>query len=88
VVDPPEGVVDERSLLERLREAPQKILNFVAETGTTYISHTLGRIKSFWPQARLEVLAEGAAADCSEEKFCEYCQEAQPIAEKIRKSLE
>jgi hypothetical protein len=32
---------------------------------------------------RLEVFAQGAAADCSEEQFSEYLLEARPVAEKI-----
>jgi hypothetical protein len=44
-------------------------------------------VKSFWPKARLEVLAQGAAADCSEEQFSEYLLEARPIAEKIVESV-
>jgi hypothetical protein len=89
VVDPLEdGVVDGRSLLERLREAPQKVLSFVTEASTTYVSHALGLVKSFWPKARLEVLAQGVAADCSEEQFSKYLLQAMPVAEKIVESIE
>jgi hypothetical protein len=77
-----DGAADGRSLLERLRGAPQKALKFVAKASTTYVSHALGLVKSFWPKARLEVLAQGVAADCSEEQFSEYLLEARPIAEK------
>lgn len=34
------------------------------------------------------VLADGMAADCSEEKFIEYLQEVMPVAEKSVESLE
>jgi hypothetical protein len=88
MVDPQEGgEADGRSLLERLLEAPQKILSFIAEAPTTCISHALGLVKSFWPMAQLEVLAQGAAADCSEEQFNEYLLEAQLVAEKIVESV-
>jgi chromosome segregation ATPase len=60
MVDPREdGAEDEPPLLDRLRGAPQKILNFVTEAATTYVGHALGLVKSFWPKARLEVLAGG-----------------------------
>jgi hypothetical protein len=89
VVDPLEDdAADGRSLLERLRGALQKVLSFIAEASTTYVSHALGLVKSFWPKARLEVLAQGVAADCSEENFSEYRLGARPIAEKIVESLE
>jgi hypothetical protein len=52
MVDLQEGSeADGRSLLERLLGAPQKILSFIAEAPTTCVSHALGLVKSFWPQA-------------------------------------
>jgi hypothetical protein len=84
MVDPQEdGVEDGPPLLDRLRGAPQKILNFVTEAATLYVGHALGLVKSFWPKARLEVLAEGAAAECTDENFREYLLEVRPVAEKI-----
>jgi hypothetical protein len=48
MVDPlEEGAVDNRTLLERLREAPYKIASYVSKTTRTYIAHVLGLIKSF-----------------------------------------
>jgi hypothetical protein len=89
VVDPQEDAVAAgSSLVERLRGAPQKILSYVTEASTTYISHTLGLVRSFWPEARLDVLAKGMAEGCSEEQFREYRREARPMAEKIVESLE
>jgi hypothetical protein len=88
MVDPQEGgEADGRSLLERLLGAPQKVLNFITEAPTTCVSHALSFVKSFWPQARLEVFAHGAAADCSEEQFSKYLLEARPVAEKIVESV-
>jgi hypothetical protein len=87
VVDPLEdGATDGQSLLERLRGAPQKVLSFITEASTTYVSNALGLVKSFWPKARLEVLAQGVAADCPEEKFSEYLLEARLVAKKIVES--
>jgi hypothetical protein len=88
MVDPQEGgKADGRSQLERPLGAPQKVLSFIAEAPITCVSHALSFIKSFWPQARLEVFAQGAAADCSEEQFSEYLLEARPVAEKIVESV-
>jgi hypothetical protein len=33
--------------------------SFVTEASTTYVSHALGLVKSFWFKARLEVFAQG-----------------------------
>jgi hypothetical protein len=89
VVDPQEGgAADGRSLLDQLHGAPQKVLSFIAKAPTTYVSHALGLVKSFWPKAQVEVLAQGVATDCSEEQFSEYLLEARPVAEKIVESRE
>jgi hypothetical protein len=88
MVDPQEGdEADGRSLLERLLGAPQKILNFLTEAPIACVSHALSFVKSFWPEAQLEVFSQGVAAECSEEQFNEYLQEAQPVAKKIVKSV-
>jgi hypothetical protein len=48
MVDPTEeGVVNNRTLLDNLREAPQKIASYVSEATKTYMAHVLGLVKSF-----------------------------------------
>jgi hypothetical protein len=77
MVDPQEGSeADGRSLLERLLGALQKVLSFRTEAPIACVSHALSFVKSFWPEARLEAFAQGVAAECSEEQFNEYLQEA------------
>jgi phage gp36-like protein len=89
MVDPlEEGIVDNRTLLERLREAPQMVASYVSGTTKAYVTHVLGLIKPFWPKANVEPLAEGKAADCSEEKFAEYLKDIKPVADKIVENLE
>jgi len=53
-----------------------------------YVAHVLGLVKPYWPVANLIPLGEGMAAECTEEKFAEYLEEVNPIAEKVIKSLE
>jgi hypothetical protein len=65
----------------------KKVLNFITKAPITCVSHALSFVKSFWSQARLEVLVQGVAADCSEEQFSEYLLEARPVAEKIVESV-
>jgi len=84
MVDPPEGgVANEKSLLERLCEAPRNITEYLADTIKTYVGHTLGLVKSYWPKADLSPLADGMAADCSEEKFSEDVEDLKPVAQKL-----
>jgi hypothetical protein len=88
MVEPQEGgKADGRSLLERLLGAPQKVLSFLTEAPIACVRHALSFVKSFWPKARLEAFAQAVAAECSEEQFNEYLQEAPPVAEKIVKSV-
>ena len=78
MVDPPkEGVPSAKTLVERLREAPQKD-----------VVHVLELFKSYWHQANLVPLGKGVAVECSEEKFSEFREEVKPIAGEIVKSLE
>jgi hypothetical protein len=73
MVDPPEeGEASPRSLLERLREAPKKVLKFLSEAPVACVSNTLVYVKSFLPSARLDIFVQGMAADCTDERFDEY----------------
>ncbi|XP_039787116.1 uncharacterized protein LOC120653432 [Panicum virgatum] len=89
MVDPAEeGIADDRSLLEQLREAPQKITSYVSEVTNTYVAHVLGLFKSFWPLADLNRLSAGMALDYNEEKFEEYVEQSKPLAQKIIDNLD
>jgi hypothetical protein len=88
VVDPPEeGEASPRPLLERLREAPKKVMEFLSEAPVMCINNALAIVKSFLPSAKLEIFAQGMAADCTEEQFDRYLLEAQPVSELIVQSV-
>jgi hypothetical protein len=88
MVDPPEeGKASPRPLLERLHEAPKKVLKFLTKAPVACVSNTLAIVKSFLPDARLEIFAHGMAADCTEVQFDQYLQEAQPVSEQIVQSV-
>ena len=77
-----------KSLLERLREAPQRLGSFFSETSREYLAHALGLVKSFLPSANLSPIGDGVAVGCSEEKFSEFVAEMKPIANKVISGLE
>jgi hypothetical protein len=88
MVDPvEESEVDKQPLLERLRGAPERVLKFLMEAPVACVSHALSFVKSFLLEARLEIFAQGVAADCTEDQFNKYLQEAQPVAEQIVQSV-
>ena len=77
-----------KSLLDRLREAPQRLGSFFSGTSRDYMAHALGLVKSFLPFVNLSFIGDGVAAGCSEQKFSEYVAEMKPIADKVISSLE
>jgi hypothetical protein len=88
IVDPPEeGEATPRPLLEWLREASKKIFKFLSEATVTCVSNALAIVKSFLPNAQLEIFAQGMAADCTEDQFDRYLLEAQPVSERIVQSV-
>jgi hypothetical protein len=88
MVDPPEeGEAGPRPLLERLHEALKKMLKFLSEAPVACVSNALAYVKSFVLSAQLSISAQGMAADCTDERFEEYLQEAQPVAEQIIHSV-
>ena len=67
-----------KSLLERLREAPQRLSSFFSDTSRDYLAHALGLVKSFLPFVNLSFIGDGVVVRCSEEKFSEYVVEINP----------
>jgi hypothetical protein len=86
VGSPEDGEASQRPSLERLREAPKKVLKFLSEAPVACVSNTLALVKSL-PDAQLEIFAQRMTADCTEEQFDEYLREAQPVAEQIVQSV-
>ena len=78
----------EKSLLERLREAPQRLSSFFSKTSRAYLAHALGLVKSFLSSANLSPIGDGVAVGCSEEQFSVYVAEMKPIADKVISGLE
>ena len=77
-----------KSLLDRLREAPQRLGSFFSDTSRDYLAHALGLVKSFLPSVNLSFIGDGVVVGCSEEKFSEYVVEMKPIADKVISSME
>ena len=85
---PEEGAELTKTLLERLHGVSQGIIKYLSDTTRQYVSHVLGLVKSYWPQANLVPLGEGISIECSEDKFAYLVEEVKPIADRIVDSLE
>ena len=87
MVDFEEGSSSNKSLVERLEEAPKKIFDVMTATSKNYLTHMIGVVKSYLPQFNLAPIAKGIAPNCSDEKFRDYCKESEVIAEEILRNL-
>jgi len=83
-----EGALGTKTLVEHPEEAPQKIISYLSENTKAYVAHVLTLVKSYWPQAKLALLASGIAVDCSEDDFTRYRDEVEPLATEIIDCLE
>ena len=77
-----------KSLLDRLREAPQRLSSFFSKTSRAYLAHALGLVKSFLSSANLSPIGDGVAVGCSDERFSEYVAEMKPIVDRVISGLE
>jgi hypothetical protein len=77
-----------KSLLDRLREATQRVSSFFSDTSRDSLAHALGLVKSFLPSANLSPIGDRVAVGCSEEQFSKYVAEMKPIADKVIIGLE
>ena len=88
MVDSEEEPLSNKSLVERLEEAPKKVFDVMTATSKNYLTHMIGIVKTYWPQHNLAPIAKGIAPGCSDKKFQSYCKESEVIAEEILKNLE
>ena len=75
------------TLAGRLRKVPRAFERFVSTITRQYMGHVLGLVKSYWPTTGLDALGQGASADCSEDKFCQYLAETSQVADQTVESL-
>ena len=87
MVDSEEESSSNKSLVERLEEAPKKIFAVMTAISKNYLTHMIGVVKFYLPQFNLAPIAKGIAPNCSDEKLQDYCRESEVIAEEILKNL-
>ena len=86
-IDSEEGSSNNKSLVERLEEAPKKIFDVMMATSKNYLTHMIGVVKSCLSHFNLTPVAKGIAPTCSDDKFRDYCKESEVIAEEILKNM-
>ena len=75
------------TLAGRLRRVPGAFERFVSTITRQYVGHVLGLVKSYWPTTRLDVLGQGAKAECTDDQFRQYLAETSRVADQIVESL-
>jgi hypothetical protein len=74
-------------LVDRLREAPSRLVTYVKHLAKSIPNQVLAFMKSYFPKAPVDVVAGGLAANCSDEQYAELLEQMAPIAEQVTEKL-
>jgi hypothetical protein len=74
-------------LVDRLKEAPSQLATYVKHLARLIPNQVLAFMKSYFPEAPVEVVAGGVAANCTNEQYAELLEQMAPIAEKVAEML-
>jgi hypothetical protein len=74
-------------LVDRLKEAPGRLATYVKHLAKSIPNQVLVFIKSYFPNAPVEVVAGGLAANCTDEQYTELLEQMAPIAEQVAEKL-
>jgi tetrahydromethanopterin S-methyltransferase subunit B len=74
-------------LVDKLKEAPGRLATYVKHLVKSILNQVLEYIKSYFPKALVDVVADGLAANCSDEQYKALIEEMAPIAEQVAEKL-
>jgi hypothetical protein len=74
-------------LVDRLREAPGRLATYVKHLAKSIPNQVLTYMKSYFPNALVDVVAGGLAANCTDEQYTELLEQMAPIAEQVAGKL-
>jgi hypothetical protein len=72
-------------LVDRLKEAPGRLATYVKHLAKSIPNQVLAYMKSYFPKAPVDVVAEGLAANCTDDQYKELLEKMSPIAEQVRR---
>jgi hypothetical protein len=61
-------------LVDRLREAPGRLVTYVKHLAKSITNQVLACMKSYFPKALVDVVAGGLAANCTDEQYAELLE--------------
>jgi hypothetical protein len=74
-------------LVDRLKEAPSRLVTYVKHLAKSIPNQVLAFMKSYFPKAPVDVVAGGLAANCTDEQYAELLEQIAPIAEHVAEKL-
>jgi hypothetical protein len=74
-------------LVDRLREAPGRLVTYVKHLVKSIPNQILAYMKSYFPKAPVDIVAGGLAANCTDEQYVELLEQIAPIAEQVTEKL-
>jgi hypothetical protein len=74
-------------LVDRLREAPGRLVTYVKHLAKSIPNQVLAYMKSYFPKAPVDVVAGGLAANYTDEQYAELLEQMAPIAKEVAEKL-
>jgi hypothetical protein len=74
-------------LVDRLREAPSRLVTYVKHLAKSIPNQGLAYMKSYFPKALVDIVTGGLAANCTDEQYAELLEQMAPIAEQVAEKL-
>jgi hypothetical protein len=74
-------------LVDRLKEAPNRLAAYVKHMVRSIPKQVLAFMKSYFPKAPVEVVVGGVVANCTDEQYSELLEQMAPIAEQVADKL-
>jgi hypothetical protein len=74
-------------LVDRLKEAPGRLVTYVKHLVKSIPNQVLAFMKSYFPKALVDVVAGGLATNCLDDQYKELMEQMAPIAKQVAKKL-
>jgi hypothetical protein len=74
-------------LVDRLREAPSRLVTYVKHLAKSIPNQILSYMKLYFPKAPVDVVIGGLAANYTDEQYLELLEQMVPIAEQVAEIL-
>jgi hypothetical protein len=74
-------------LVDRLKEAPGRLATYVKHLAKSIPNQVLAFMKSYFPEAPVDVVAGGLAANCTDEKYAKLLEQMAPITKQVAEKL-